>query len=103
MNHAISPVRGDTARHYREQDAAERYEIAIEHRADNIRDDLDAKDLFDMLGDDADRLMALCDELLRFKDCNAFRLPLEQRGIAQALQAITEPWIAAKVAEEIAG
>lgn len=81
-----------------QRDIAAGHSWAADIRTERARSQFDAKDLFDCLGDDEDRLMALCQALLPLVIARPKVLPRVPRGIAEALQAITDPVIKERAA-----
>lgn len=92
MSIYISPVPGDEAQ--RDTAAGREWAESIyrKRRADDVRNEFDAKDLFDCLGDDEDRLMALCVALLPCIYSNS------GDSVTEAVQAIVNPEIERRAA-----
>ena len=106
MHHAISNAGSLESDYYRRETLAHVASLRkerIDQRCNDLRDALDAKDIFDVLGDDEHKLMALCEALLPLVIVYPHRLEGPYaRAIAEALQNITEPHIAAVAAKEYA-
>jgi hypothetical protein len=94
MSIYTSPALGYEA----QRDIAAGNSWAADIRLERARDQFDAKDLFDHMGDDEDRLMALCDALLPLVNAKPSSYPMALRGIIEALQAITDPVIKERAA-----
>lgn len=94
MSIYISPVPGDEA----QRDIAAGREWARDIRTERARDQFDAKDLFDHLGDDEARLMRLCEALLPLVAIHRSGRKAYLLEIAEAVEAIAEPVIKERAA-----
>lgn len=94
MSIYISPALGYEA----QRDIAAGESWAADIRAERARDQFDAKDLFDHLGDDEDRLMALCEALLPLVAIHRSGNKASLADIAEAVQALAEPVIKERAA-----